>query len=159
MNPQASSWQETNDTSTINLNGSEFRRSLNGTGVLRIFFRVNQNNIVKVTNRAGTWNVHSLKIAGKLVIVEKETKKYGLPIINISENSVEHEHPSSKENFVFLSGNDSHRNIMVIVDGRYIKFCSWDKSYKRQDNRGQIKNCLSYFECRSDLYSNKCSTT
>ncbi len=107
--------------SAINLNGPEFRRPLNGAGVLRISVRAKRLNIAKEVSNIGTWNVRGLKTAGKLAIVEKEMKRHGLAILGLSETHYDTigEFTSSEGNFVFSSGKGGHTGVAVIVDGRY----------------------------------------
>lgn len=74
-------------------------------------------NIAKVVNRVGTWNVCSLNIAGKLAIVEKKMKRYGCQLfVGISTPTLR----QVKKTSIFLSGNDSNRSVLVMVDRRYI---------------------------------------
>lgn len=92
-----------------NLNGLEFRCSLNGTGMLRISVRAYRFNCVYIGNGCG------LKTVNKMEIIEMETKRIELLILGIREN---HQHTSNK----FTS------------DERNLFFCKKESPYSSGEN-------------------------
>ena len=89
--------------------------------MLRISVRADRLNIANDIRNIGTSNVHGLKTAGKLAIVERKMKRHELMLLGLSETQWDTigEFSSSKGNLVFSSGKGGHTGVAVIVNRRY----------------------------------------
>lgn len=66
-------------------NGPEYRRPLNGAGVLRISRSARIKFDPSRTHKIGTWKIRSMYESGKIHNVLKEMKRLQISILGISE--------------------------------------------------------------------------